>query len=565
MSVKHVGLWLIGAFFVLPVALGVIGTWLPAFGFLPGVGGRELGLDAFNAVLSYPGLSTSLYVTLVSVLLSTVLAFLFSQWLCLALYKRRLWRRMSVSLAPLMAVPHLAFAVGFSFLISPSGWLLRIVSPWLTGFELPPDWLILKDSNALSLALVLFLKEIPFFLLMSLSALTHFDAQKTLHIAQSLGYSRAQAWWKLVFVQMYPQLKLPFFAVLSYSLSVVDLSLVLGPSAPPTFAVLIDRWFNDADISYRLQGAAASVVLLALSLLLFVIYVTFERTLIYCSRHWLVAGPRVKAGITERLRPLQARLAVMLLWLCFIGAVSALILLSLSKRWRFPNLLPDAVSAKHWLRLQQALIEAAVNTLSIGLCATLIAGVFAIAVLEWQSRSENTTTGRASTLMVFLIYTPLLLPQVSFLFGVQVLYTYVYLDSTFAGVIWLHFIFVFPYVYLTLAKAYFAYDQHYLLQARSLGRSYLSCLVRVKLAMLTKPISFALATGFAVSSAQYLATIYAGGGRFETLTTLTVVLHSGSNLPLSAVAALWQMALPLIVYLMAIGLPALFFRRRQGM
>ncbi len=41
-------------------------------------------------------------------------------------------------LSPMLAMPHVAFAIGFAFLLAPSGWLLRLASPALTGFELPP-------------------------------------------------------------------------------------------------------------------------------------------------------------------------------------------------------------------------------------------------------------------------------------------------------------------------------------------------------------------------------------------------------------------------------------------
>ncbi|MBP6361846.1 MAG: ABC transporter permease, partial [Aeromonas sp.] len=77
----------------------------------------------------------------------------------------RLLRRL---LSPLLALPHVAFAIGFSFLLAPSGWLLRLVSPSLTGFELPPDWQTIKDPVGLGLILALILKETPFLLLMAL-------------------------------------------------------------------------------------------------------------------------------------------------------------------------------------------------------------------------------------------------------------------------------------------------------------------------------------------------------------------------------------------------------------
>ena len=48
----------------------------------------------------------------------------------------------------LLAVPHLASAIGTAFLLAPSGWLARLASPWLTGWERPPDLLTVNDPSA---------------------------------------------------------------------------------------------------------------------------------------------------------------------------------------------------------------------------------------------------------------------------------------------------------------------------------------------------------------------------------------------------------------------------------
>ena len=40
-----------------------------------------------------------------------------------------------------------------------------------------------------------------------------------------------QAWLKVVLPQVYPQIRLPVYAVLAYALSVVDMAIVLGPTA----------------------------------------------------------------------------------------------------------------------------------------------------------------------------------------------------------------------------------------------------------------------------------------------------------------------------------------------
>src|SRR3546814_10636614 len=101
-------------------------------------------------------------------------------------------------MAPMVAVPHAAVALGLAFLIAPSGWLVRLVSPWATGWELPPDVATVQDPNALALALGLIVKELPFLLLMTLAALGQVRADARLAVARSPGYGPVTAWPKAV-------------------------------------------------------------------------------------------------------------------------------------------------------------------------------------------------------------------------------------------------------------------------------------------------------------------------------------------------------------------------------
>src|SRR4030095_629763 len=107
-------------------------------------------------------------------------------------------------------------------------------------------------------------KETPYLVLMIASALHQVPASAQLAVARSLGYGRTEAWIKVVLPQIYSQIRLPIFAVLAFSLSVVDVALVVGPSNPPPLAVLAVRWRNDADIGFYFPAAAAACLQLAL-------------------------------------------------------------------------------------------------------------------------------------------------------------------------------------------------------------------------------------------------------------------------------------------------------------
>ena len=96
-------------------------------------------------------------------------------------------------------------------------------------------------------------------------------------MSRTLGYKPTTAFMLSVFPQVYRQIRLPIFAVLAYSLSVVDMSLILGPGNPPTFAVQILNWFSDSDFSLRPLASAAAITQLVLILVAIGIWIGGER------------------------------------------------------------------------------------------------------------------------------------------------------------------------------------------------------------------------------------------------------------------------------------------------
>jgi len=168
------------AAFLAPVLAGLVGTWLPAFGYFPALGGTGFTLAPWAELFAQPGLGESLRLTLLSGILATAAAFFLTIFFLAACHGGRLILAVRGLMAPLIAVPHAAVALGLAFLIAPSGWLVRLVSPWATGWELPPDVATVQDPNALALTLALVVKEVPFLLLMTLAALEQVRAEPDL-------------------------------------------------------------------------------------------------------------------------------------------------------------------------------------------------------------------------------------------------------------------------------------------------------------------------------------------------------------------------------------------------
>jgi putative thiamine transport system permease protein len=181
----------------------------------------------------------------------------------------------------MLATPHAAFAIGLVFLVSPSGWLLRALSPWLTGFDWPPAWPTTQDPWGLGLIVALVAKEVPFLLWTAATQLQRDDVRTRWRqehaLAQTLGYSPQQAWWRVIWPQLASRLRWPLLAVLAYGLTVVDMALIIGPASPPTLAVLAWQWLQDADLAVNARGAAAAGLLALAVLLAALCWLGFQR------------------------------------------------------------------------------------------------------------------------------------------------------------------------------------------------------------------------------------------------------------------------------------------------
>jgi putative thiamine transport system permease protein len=475
-----------------------------------------------------------------------------------ALYGTPAFGRIERLLAPLLSLPHAAAALGLAFLIAPSGWIARLVAAPM-GWEVPPDALILNDPAGMALMLGLVTKEVPFLLLMVLAALPQIDAARRLAVAGSLGYGRVAGFAHAVLPALYRQLRLPVYAVLAYSMTAVEMALILGPTLPPTLSAQVVIWMNDPALAGRGLAAAGAMLQLALVLGALALWRLAEagvrRGLMRAAR----SGHRL-AGLDAPLRGLALGAAGLIAGGTAAG-MAGLALWSVAADWRFPDPLPATLTLSTWDRALPDLAATAGQTMAVALAATGVALALVIGCLEAEARFSLRPGWRAEG----LLYLPLLVPQVTFLPGLQGLLLAGGLDGTLAAVAAAHLVFVLPYVFLSLAAPWRAWDARIATAAAALGATEGRIFLRLRLPMLLSPILTAAAVGLAVSIGQYLPTLLAGGGRVETVTTAAVALSSGGNRRLIGAYGLMQMVLPALGFLIALALPALVWRNRRAM
>jgi len=541
-----------------PLTFGLAATLLPAFGYLPALGGKSFTLQPFQELFDTPGIwlsaALSLMVGLVTTLISVTLVILFvSGW-----YGTSAFNRIQHLISPLLSVPHAAAAFGLAFLIAPSGFIMRMLSPWATGSSRPPDLLILQDPLGLTMMAGLIVKEIPFLLLVTLAALPQTNASRASQVARSMGYGTHAAFIHSTWPLVYKQIRLAVFAVIAYGTSVVDVSIILGPSTPSTLAVRLTQWMNDPEIALRFTASAGALLQLGVTVIAILIWLIFEKIGAAFLSYHRQNGNRWQND--QIMRQVGMTGILLSTFLIFCG-LCILALWSFAGFWSFPDALPRNFTFGNWQRASASLERPLTNTIWTGIIATSIAVVIALACLEREARTGKTGGARA----LLFIYLPLLVPQVSFVFGLQIFFLNVGMDASWSALVFVHLIFVLPYVFLSLSDPWRAWDRRYSSIAHGLGANPNRVFWRIRLPMLLKSAFVAMAVGFAVSIGQYLPTILIGAGRLPTITTEAVALASGGDRRIIGVYAFLQMVLPFLGFLLATTIPSFLFRNRRDM
>lgn len=557
----------------LPMLPGLSGLLLAAFGINPLLAEFQWTISGFTQLLQFPGIGQSILMTINISIISTFLAVLISFLILRNWYQSSHWQKIENAIAPILALPHVAFAIGFAFLFTPSGFISR-VSVYLFDISLFNDIQVIKHQLGLIIALTI--KEVPFIIFMSIALLKQLNLKQTLQCAQSLGFNERQVWFKVIFPQWLPKLRFAIIAIMAYSLSVVDVSLVIGPSIPSTLPVLIWSWLNETDLSTHLMAASAALVLVFICIALVYLVIFIEWIIVKRCKNWQFSGRKTNTlfnfipnKLNNTLKQLKINLANVSLFAVLLMTSLSLIMIiiwSVAKRWSFPHILPSHWSLQFWRAELPYLFDTFITSISLAIFSSSIALLLVLILLEVNNRaiasrphSKHQKSIKPFIIPMILIVTPIIAPQLSLLFGMQLAAIYLGENNFYLWVLWSHVFFVFPYIYLSLDGPWRSYDARFNKVGLSLGKSPLKVWWTIKVPQLIPAISIAMAVGISVSLAQFLPTLMLGAGRISTITTEAVALSSGQDRRVMAIYALLQTITPLIFFALAI-----FIAKRSG-
>jgi len=542
----------------------VLASWLLATGValpmtwaLASATTQALDAAAWQALWADPQILRAWCMTLWTGLSSTVLVWLTLARLLASGFIRQQLGRWLAHVPAMLATPHAAMAMGLVLWLAPSGWALRLVSPGFTGLQAPPLWTTTQDPWGLGLILALWVKEVPFLVWVAATQLQREDLRRRWQaeyvLAQTLNRTPVQAFAQVVWPQLAPRLRWPALAVLAYGLTVVDMTLIIGPATPPTLGVLAWQWLGDADAAMQAQGVAAAALLtLSVAVLAGALW---SRPL--QERFWVkatgaalqVMAGQVKSGQSVGAGPsggLHGSLGWWLIAGLYLAVWWALAVGSVSGVWPFPQLWPTRWTGDAWAQVVLS-ADTVWTTLGLALASASLCLVWVVAWLELPTR-------RWQKMLRPWLLLPLVLPSVLWVVGLYSLALQWRLEGQWLGLLLAHVVMVLPYVLLALEPAYQAVDLRQSALVASLGHGPWVALWRIKWPLLKRALASAWAVGFAVSVAQYLPTLYVGAGRLATVTTEAVTLAAGGQRSLMSAYAVLQMLLPVLAFALAAGL-----------
>jgi putative spermidine/putrescine transport system permease protein len=246
-------------------------------------------------------------------------------------------------------------------------------------------------------------------------------------------------------------------------------------------------------------------------------------------------------------RPWPPRLFLLAAIVFILTPLSILLVWSLSGRWPWPDLAPEAFSPRGIqsifagrFDLLPVLLTSIGLSLAAASLATIIGTMAARALVFYDFPGKK--------LIAFGSILPIIVPATVLGMGIHVLFIYLGLADTYLGVLLVHLICVLPYTVTIMTDMTRSVGDRLEIQAQVLGVPLGRAFFQVTLPQLSPGILSSLSMAYIVSFSQYFLTLLIGGGSVKTLAVIMVpLIYGGDRTIASAYAVLFTLS-SLIVF-----------------
>ena len=358
-------------------------------------------------------------------------------------------------------------------------------------------------------------------------------------MGKSLQHSSFSTWFILIFPIIYKKIRLVIFIIISFSSSVVDMSLILAPSTPSTLSVRILQIFQSSDMDSFFIASNLSLIQLFIIIILLIVWIFFEK--IIKLKFFYIFFIKITSFKSEFLKITILCFSVILFLLSFMGIICS-ILWGFSENWYFPNFFPNDLNIENFLNFYYQNKSLILISIFIPLMVSLLSISLIILWVELLDYLNITKTQ-----FEWIIFTPLFIPQISFLIGIQSFMIFFNFSSFLIPLIFVQLFYVIPYCFIILAPAMREVKSDYIKVASSLGKNRIVRLFKIKIPLVLPSLMTSFAIGMIVSFALYVPVYFIGAGRVTTLTVEALNLAlSGSKQDLG-IATFFQILFPTLL------------------
>ncbi len=215
-----------------------------------------------------------------------------------------------------------------------------------------------------------------------------------------------------------------------------------------------------------------------------------------------------------------------------------LLLWSVSERWFFPALWPQAFGLRAWGYVFGTAGSQILGGLTSSFLLALTTTVISLIVGIPAGRALGLYDFPGKRLVALLLILPIIVPPLAVAMGLHLWFIRLGLAETFAGVVLIHLTFCLPYAVFVLWGVFSDYNPEIEEQARTLGASAGRVVWSVMLPMILPGVTVAALFSFLLSWSQYLSTLIIGGGQLLTLPILLFALMDSGDRPVAAAVSL---------------------------
>ncbi len=215
-----------------------------------------------------------------------------------------------------------------------------------------------------------------------------------------------------------------------------------------------------------------------------------------------------------------------------------LVLWSLSRKWFYPDLLPQAFGMRAWYYVFGTAADQILTGLVQSMAVAAVTALISVIVGIPAGRALGLYESNGKDFISVMLMLPIIVPSLCVAMGLHLWFIRLGLAETFSGVVLVHLTFCLPYAIYVMWGVFSNYNPDFEDQARSLGASGLKVVFRVMLPLTFSGVIVAGLFSFLLSWSQYLSTLIIGGGQITTLPILLFSLMGSGDRPVAAAVSI---------------------------